>query len=83
MPIYNNMNIFKSIKSFFVEERNECCEGYLSIELFKDNDSKWRWRLVARNGEILATSEAYSSKQKAKETAKKIRDSRFLLYDRE
>jgi uncharacterized protein YegP (UPF0339 family) len=75
------MNIIKSIKSFFIKEGNECCEGYLNIELFKDNNSKWRWRLVARNGEILATSEAYSSKQAAKETAKKIRDSKFLLYD--
>ena len=29
------------------------------FELFKDQGGKWRWRLRARNNEILATSEAY------------------------
>jgi uncharacterized protein YegP (UPF0339 family) len=32
------------------------------FELFKDKDEKYRFRLKAANGEIIATSEAYSSK---------------------
>jgi len=33
------------------------------IEIFCDRDSKWRFRLVAPNGEIIAASEAYNSRQ--------------------
>ena len=40
----------------------------MKIELFEGKDG-WRWRLRAANGEILATSEAYSSKDAAEETA--------------
>ena len=36
----------------------------MNVELFKGGDG-WRWRLRGVNGEILATSEAYSSKGKA------------------
>ena len=32
------------------------------FEWFKDKTGKFRFRLVAANGEIIATSEAYSSK---------------------
>ena len=32
------------------------------FEWFKDKAEKFRFRLVAPNGEIIATSEAYSSK---------------------
>jgi len=38
------------------------------VELFEGDDG-WRWRMRGRNGEILATSEAYSSEAKARETA--------------
>ena len=43
-----------------------------SVEVFKGSDDAYRWRLRADNGEILATSEAYSSRAKARKTAHKI-----------
>ncbi|MHA1410481.1 MAG: YegP family protein [Candidatus Odinarchaeia archaeon] len=33
------------------------------FEIYKDNAGKFRFRLRAPNGEIIAVSEAYSSKQ--------------------
>ena len=30
------------------------------FQLFQDDDGQWRWRLIAHNGEIVATSEAYT-----------------------
>jgi uncharacterized protein YegP (UPF0339 family) len=36
------------------------------FELFKDAGGKFRFRLKAGNGEIIATSEAYNSKSSAK-----------------
>ena len=32
------------------------------FEVYKDRSGKYRWRLRATNGEIIASSEAYSSK---------------------
>jgi uncharacterized protein YegP (UPF0339 family) len=43
------------------------------VELFHGKDG-WRWHLVAANGEILATSEAYSSKDAANRTAQLVAD---------
>ena len=40
----------------------------MRTEMFEGKDG-WRWRLVGDNGEILSTSEAYASKQGAKDTA--------------
>lgn len=34
-------------------------------EVFKGKDSQWYWHLKAGNGEIIAVSEGYSSKQMA------------------
>lgn len=34
-------------------------------EVFRDAAGGWRWRLVAKNGEIVAQSESYSSKRHA------------------
>jgi len=34
-------------------------------ETFEDDGGKWRWRLQAGNNEIVATSEAYESKEGA------------------
>ena len=48
------------------------------IELFKDVNGCWRWRLVSSNGEILASSEAYASKQKCKQTAKRLSEATGL-----
>ncbi|UGT55005.1 YegP family protein [Nocardia asteroides] len=36
------------------------------FEIFADASSKFRWRLKAGNGEIIATSQAYESKDAAK-----------------
>lgn len=36
----------------------------MKIQLFKGRDG-WRWRLKGRNGEIVATSEAYARKHNA------------------
>ncbi len=36
------------------------------FELYKDKAGKYRFRLKAGNGEIIAASEAYNSKQSAK-----------------
>ena len=35
------------------------------FEIFTGKDSKWYWHLKAANGEIVASSEAYSSKDAA------------------
>ncbi len=35
------------------------------FEIYKDSSGKYRWRLKAGNGEVVATGEAYESKQSA------------------
>jgi uncharacterized protein YegP (UPF0339 family) len=35
------------------------------FELYKDSNGQYRFRLKAGNGEVIATSEAYSSKSSA------------------
>lgn len=45
------------------------------FQVYKDKRNKWRFRLVARNGETVASSESYESKTvavKAAERAKVI-----------
>ena len=42
------------------------------IELFKDVNKSWRFRIIARNGRILASSEAYSRRGKCVKTASKL-----------
>ena len=41
----------------------------------------WYWRIIANNGQILAHSEIYSSKQKAILTAKKIISAELRLVN--
>lgn len=36
------------------------------FEIYKDSAGKFRWRLKAPNGEIIASSEAYESKDSCK-----------------
>ncbi len=37
-----------------------------AVEVYKDADSKWRWRAVAKNGKIIDASEqGYSTKRYA------------------
>lgn len=42
------------------------------LELFRDKARKYRWRVRASNGLILASSEAYSRKGKAWETMARL-----------
>lgn len=35
------------------------------LEIFKDKRGQWRWRVKARNGEIVAASEGYATKGNA------------------
>jgi uncharacterized protein YegP (UPF0339 family) len=46
----------------------------MKIELFKGIDGLWYFRFIAANHEIVATSEAYTSKVDAKDTAVMVRD---------
>lgn len=39
----------------------------IPLEFYKDNADEWRWRITARNGQIVhAASEGYSAKDSAK-----------------
>ena len=42
-----------------------------TVEVYRGSDG-WRWRAIARNGEIVATGEAYSRKWSAKRAASKV-----------
>lgn len=43
-----------------------------TLRLYQGRDRKWRWRLVAANGEKVAQSESYSSKAKAAKTMRRL-----------
>ena len=44
------------------------------FELYKSKAGKWRWRLKARNGQIIAmASQGYSSKQAAQNGLESVR----------
>ena len=43
------------------------------FQTFKDVGGSWRFRIVSVNGEIVAQSEAYSSKQKCLQTIASMR----------
>ncbi|MCR4324927.1 MAG: DUF1508 domain-containing protein [Candidatus Curtissbacteria bacterium] len=44
------------------------------FEVFRDRAGYYRWRLVAANGEIVATGEGYDSKQGAARSAYRIKE---------
>jgi uncharacterized protein YegP (UPF0339 family) len=46
----------------------------MRVELFKGEDGFWYFRFVAANNEIVATSEAYTNKDDAQDTAEMVRD---------
>lgn len=46
-----------------VTEKSDLDLAKPKFELFKDKSEKFRFRLTARNGEIIATGEAYNSKE--------------------
>ncbi len=43
------------------------------FELFTDNAGKYRFRLKASNGQIIASSEGYASKKSAREGIESVR----------
>ena len=46
----------------------------LRVELFADEGKKWRWRVRARNGKLVATAgESFASKGNAKRAWKAFR----------
>lgn len=51
------------------------------IILFKNTLGCWHWHLLAGNGEILASSEAYASKQKCLQTAKRLAEATGLKIE--
>jgi len=46
----------------------------MKIIIFKGTDSQWYWRIEARNGQPLATSEGYTRKDSARKTAKRVKE---------
>ena len=52
---------------------------HLFIEVIKGDSGNWHWRIKSANGKILASSETYSSKRKAKNTASKLMTAEFML----
>lgn len=47
-------------------------ESEYKVEMVQNQNGAWFWHLASTNGEILANSEAYSSKGNCKKTASKI-----------
>ena len=43
------------------------------FEIYKDIVGEYRWRLKAKNGEIVSTSEGYTTKASAKISAQKMK----------
>lgn len=50
------------------------------FEIYSDVEKEWRWRLVGKNGEIVATGEGYTRKEDA---ARGARTTRRLVKDAE
>lgn len=43
------------------------------FQIYQDRAGQYRWRLVAGNGEIVAISEAYTTKYGAKRSAERVK----------
>lgn len=43
------------------------------FELWLDKAGEWRWNLKARNGQVIAVSEGYTTKQAAKNGIRSVR----------
>ncbi len=58
-----------------------------AFDLYEDNAGEWRWRLLARNGRIIADGgEGYASRangQRAIETVRRLDDHEFEVYEDE
>lgn len=46
----------------------------MRFEIYQDERSLWRFRLVGNNNEIVAQSEAYKSKSNARRAVKRIKE---------
>ena len=46
----------------------------MRTEIFEGKNEVWYWRLIANNGETLATSEGYATKANALKTAEKVQN---------
>jgi len=44
------------------------------FEVYRDASGQYRWRLKAGNGEIVAISEAYTTKSSAKVSAQRVKE---------
>ncbi len=44
------------------------------FEIYKDKKGGFRWRLLSKNGEAVATGEAYKEKRGAMDAVKKLKD---------
>lgn len=44
------------------------------FEVYESRDGQFRWRLKAGNGEIVATSEGYTTKYSAKRSAERVKE---------
>ena len=44
------------------------------FEVFEDVAGQFRWRLIAGNGEIVATSEAYTARWNASRSARRVKE---------
>jgi uncharacterized protein YegP (UPF0339 family) len=51
------------------------------IEMFADKRGKWRYRVVAPNGEITEQSQAYASKSNCKRAVRRQQRKRFLRLE--
>ena len=47
------------------------------FEIYKDSAGKFRWRLKAPNGEVIASSEAYESKDSCKKGIESVKANAF------
>ncbi|MDJ1431937.1 HVO_2922 family protein [Halostagnicola sp. A-GB9-2] len=55
------------------EQTRQASESLGTFQLFEDRAGEWRWRLVHRNGNIIATSgEGYTTKQNAKKGIRSV-----------
>ena len=54
-------------------------ENVLYIEILKGESGNWYWRIMGANNKIVSSSETYSSKRKATNTAVKIMTAKFML----
>jgi uncharacterized protein YegP (UPF0339 family) len=51
----------------------------LLIQIVQGESGTWHWRIKSANGKILASSETYSSRRKASNTAMKLMTAEFML----